>query len=243
MNRTTSRGVLAAGAMIIAAGALTACAGGPGGGPNAAANDAAAAKFVACLNGTGQTAKVLDGGQVGMLMPELDPEDGGRTLTTSGGGGDGPVATVTVFMDDDGAWMAASSADGYPEDGGMREAWTDCGAEVPEFEQPAPDMSGAGLEPVSREDMIESSLAFAECARGEGYADFPDPDADGMIDFPSGVTEDGFRSLLEACMDGDGMVFLPISPESAESFDFDWMAIMSEFGGGVGVAVPAERAQ
>ncbi len=243
MNHATRRGAFAASAVLLAAGALTACAGGPGGGGDPAANDAAAARFVACLNAAGQTAKVLDGGQVGLLMPEIDLDGGGAGTITAPEGGDGPVSSMAVFMDEDGAWMASSSADGYPVDGGMREAWTDCEAEVPEFEQPTPDMSGTGLTPVSRVDMLESSLAFAECARDEGYADFPDPDADGMVDFPSGMTEDGFRALLEACLPDDGMSFLPVSPDSAASFDFDWLAIMGEFGGASGVAIPAEPQQ
>jgi len=144
-------------------------------------------------------------------------------------------------MDEDGAWMAANSADAYPEEGGMREAWAGCETEIPEFEQPEFDMSQTEGTQISREDVIEASLAFAECARGEGYADFPDPDDNGMLDFPTGMTEDGFRSLLEACVDPDSGFGVPVSQESAESFDFDWITVMQEVTGnaGVGVAVPA----
>ncbi|MBO9578010.1 MAG: hypothetical protein J7480_04490 [Microbacteriaceae bacterium] len=237
MHRTINRPAMAAGMALIAVGALTACAPAPEDG-RSVENDAAAARFVACLDEAGQTAKLLDGGQVGLLLPD-EPGDEGSLATTQVGG-DGPVSSVAVFMDEEGAWMAGSSADAYPEAGGLRDAWLGCETEVPEFEQPKPDMSGVALQPASRADMIESSLAFAECARGEGYADFPDPDADAMLDFPPGFTEDGFRELLDACMAEDGMGFLPISPESAESFDFDWMSIMAEAGGGtMGIAVPA----
>jgi len=241
MNRMTMRSILSAGGLLVTAGVLAACAPAPGGGGGgAAANDGAATRFVACLEQAGQRAKVLDGGQVGLLMPDADT-GGGDSLAVTGSAGDGgPGFSVAMTMDEEGVWMAGSDASAYPEAGGVRDAWLGCEAEVPDFEQPAPDVSGAGLEPVSREDMLEAGLAFADCARDEGYADFPDPRADGLIDFPAGMTEDGFRSLLEACMSGDGAGFLPVSPESAESFDFDWLGVMAELGGGAtGIAVPA----
>ena len=203
-----------------------------------AGNDAAAVAFTACLNAAGQTAKIIDGGQVALLMSDDDTE----SLTTEGPDAGGGVKSATaVFLDDDGAWMAASSAEGFPSGGGMREAWTGCEIDVPAFEQPEFDMSqveGAGF---SREDVIEASLAFAECARGEGYADFPDPDENGVLDFPTGMSEDSFRSLLEACVDEDSGFGIPISEASSASFDFDWVSVMQEFtgAGGLGVAVPA----
>lgn len=231
--------------LALAALALAGCTAAPDDGKDAA-NDAAAVKFVACLNDEGQTAKIIDGGQVGMLMS--DDSFGGSSGTISAaplGEGDapegGPAVTVGISMDDEGTWMAASAAEGYPEDGGYREAWQTCADKVPEFEQPAPDMGdGANLTAVSSKDMLAKSLAFADCARGEGYADFPDPDDSGMIDFPL-MGEDEFRSLLEACLDKEGMFGVPISPDSAKAFDFDWFAVMAEFmGEGVqmGAAVP-----
>ena len=235
MNHTR---LLAIVPLALAAGLLAGCSA-PADGDNGAGNDAAAVAFTACLNDAGQTAKIIDGGQVGLLLPEA----GGEPWTGEAPGDDGGIqSAVAVFMDEDGAWMAAGSADAYPADGGMREAWADCEAEVPDFEQPEPDMSGAEVSTISREDMIEQSLAFAECARGEGYADFSDPDDNGMLDFPSGMTEDSFRALLEACISDAEGFGIPISPESAESFDFDWMSVMQEFvgeGSLSGVAVPA----
>jgi hypothetical protein len=202
-----------------------------------AANDRAAAKFVACLIDQGQTAKIIEGGMVGMLLPE--GEDGGPGLNSSAGG-DAPTSMSMMFQDDEGSWMASDAAGGYPEDGGMREAWTACAEEVPDFEQPAPDMSGGDGEShiVTREDAIEAGLAFAACARENGYADFEDPDAEGQIAISSDFTEDTFRSLLEACSDVLGGMGIPISQETAEALDFDWMSVMSEFiegpTGGVG---------
>jgi hypothetical protein len=238
---------LAALPLALAALALAGCTGAPDDGKDAG-NDAAAVKFVACLNDEGQTAKIIEGGQVGMLMPEggLGSADSSGGISLGGEGGapeGGPAVTVGISMDEDGTWMAASAAEAYPEEGGYREAWATCAAEIPEFEQPVPDMGGAGGggTTLSSADTLEKSLAFAECARGEGYADFPDPADNGMIDFPL-MGEDEFRSLLDACLDPeDGMFGVSISPESAEQFDFDWFAVMAEFMGGnimMGTAVP-----
>lgn len=230
---------LAVGALLLAG-----CTAAPDNGGDNAANDAAAARFVTCLEDEGQTAKIIDGGQVGVLMPDAPGDDGSVMSspgTTSDSGEGGPVGMVSVFMDEDGAWMASDSADSYPEEGGIRDAWTACELEVPEFEQPLPDISGADMQTFSVEDQIENSLAFAKCARENGYADFADPDDQGMIDLPLGITEDEFRSLLEACSEELGDFGIPISQESAESLDFDWIAVLGEFiDVNMGVAVPVE---
>lgn len=202
-------------------------------------NDAAAIKFVACLTDAGQTAKILDGGQVGLLMPELgSDEDAGAFAATGPGDEGGEPLMISMFQDDDGVWLAGSTSEAYPEEGGYREAWAACEAEVPEFTQPQPDMSEGVM--VGREEMIEAGLAFAECARDNGYADFEDPDADGQLGVPFGITEDEFRSLLDACFDKETGFGPAFSQESTEALDFDWIAVMSEFMGGSGmVAVPA----
>lgn len=204
------------------------------------ANDAAAIKFVACLNGEGQTAKIINDGQVGMLMPEMGGEGAaGLVMGTEAGAEGGEPVMMSVFQDDEGAWLAGSSPEAYPEEGGYREAWTACEAEVPEFTQPQPDMSEAIM--IGREEMIEAGLAFAACARDNGYADFEDPDADGQLSVPFGITEDEFRSLLEACFDDETGLGPVFSQESTEALDFDWIAVMSEFMGDAGmVAVPAQ---
>lgn len=210
--------------LAITAGLLAGCSAAPG----TVSTPDATAKFVACLNAAGQTAKIFEGGQVGLLMPEVSSDDGSVEAPVPSG--DGSVApSVAVFMDDDGAWMAAGSADGYPEDGGMRAAWAGCEADVPSFEQPVPNVAGENFEMISSEQIIQASLDFAACARDEGYADFADPDDNGMVAFPSGMSEDEFRSLLAACLGEDGIA-PGISPESAESFDFDWFSVMQEFG-------------
>ena len=234
MNHTR---LLAIVPFALAAGLLAGCSA-PADDDGGGGADAAAVAFTACLNAGGQTAKIIDGGQVALLMSVESME----SLNTPSQGDDGGAQSVaSVFMDDDGAWMAASNADAYPEEGGMRQAWADCETDVPDFEQPEFDLSQTEGTGISREDVIETSLAFAECARGEGYGDFPDPDENGMLDFPTGMTEDSFRALLEACITDDSAFGLPVSAESAASFDFDWISVMQEFtgAGGMGVAVPA----
>jgi hypothetical protein len=192
----------------------------------AAANDAAASKFVACLIAEGQTAKILKGGMVGILLPDgaLDdgPTDGGSQGTD---GGDAPLGMTSVIKDDDGEWQASSDAAGYPEDGGMRDAWTACAVEVPDFKQPDPATNG---DAPSSADQMKAALAFAKCARENGFADFPDPTDDGSMNLPSDITEDGFRGLLEDCFDPDAGGF-GISKELADSLDFDLMAVMDDF--------------
>lgn len=212
--------------LALTAGLLAGCTGEL---PADSSSDAAGA-FIACLNEAGQTAKIIEGGQVGLLMPEMS-SDGGM-VEAPVPSGDGSVApSAAVFMDEDGAWMAAGAADAYPEDGGMRAAWAACEAEVPEFEQPAPNLAGEELQTISREEIVQAGLDFAACARDEGYADFGDPDENGMVSYPLGISEDEFRTLLTACVPEDGLV-PGISQESTESFDFDWMSVLQEFGNG-----------
>jgi hypothetical protein len=218
----------AAGLLVLSAIVLAGCTADPG----AVSDPDATGKFVACLNASGQTAKIFEGGQVALLMPEMASETG-TIAAPPVDAGDGTVApSAAIFMDDDGPWMAASSADGYPEDGGMREAWAGCEKEVPGFSQPAPSMAGGEeLEMVSSEQIVQAGLDFAACARDEGYADFADPDENGMVAFPIGLSEDEFRTLLTACVPDDGIV-PGISQESTESFDLDWMSVLQEFGNG-----------
>lgn len=237
MARSKAHRSLAALPILVVAVALAACTATPEDGKDAAADDAAAKRFVTCLTDEGQTAKILDGGQVGLLLPDAPQDETGAGTLLDAAGGD---SMVMVFMDDDGQWMASTTADGYPEDGGMREAWMTCEEQVPEFDQPEPDISaveGANIETFSLADQMEASLAFAACARKNGYADFADPDADGMLELPRGITEDEARSLLDACSDALGDAFPMVSPKSLESLDFDWFAVAGEyFDGGFSVS-------
>lgn len=231
------RRALAAAPVMVAVVALAACAAPSAEKPDDAASDAAAARFVTCLTGEGQTAKILEGGLVGLLLPDAPGdsplgtvEDGGAIALSEGGGED---AGMTTFSSDaDGTWVASTTAAGFPEEGGQRAAWEACEEKVPEFSQPEPDMSaaeGAKTLSLSPDDLIEAGLDFAACARENGYADFADPDADGQITLPAGLTEDEARSLLEACKDSLGDMPPVVDQKSVESLDFDWFALISEY--------------
>lgn len=222
---------------VVALLALAACSA-PSGDDKAkdSANDAAAARFVTCLTGEGQTAKIVEGGQVGLLMPDAPGETGMGTLsdsTASLQAGEGEDLPMTmIFSDGDGTWLASTAASGYPEEGGQRAAWEKCEGEVPEFTQPEPDISaaeGAQTSMISPEKIIKAGLAFASCARDNGFTDFADPDADGMLTLPAGITEDEARSLLEACADSADEMPPMFTQESIEAADFDWFALMGEY--------------
>lgn len=217
--------------------ALSACSA-PAGDDKAddAANDAAAARFVTCLTEEGQTAKIVEGGQVGLLMPEVGGDGGMGTLSDSSvsvsvGEGEGEeMAMSMIFSDDDGTWLASTAASGYPEDGGQRAAWEKCEEEVPEFTQPEPDISmQEGTQMFSPEEFMQSGLDFAACARENGFTDFADPDADAMLELPAGITEDEARTLLDACADTAGDMPPMFTQASIEAVDFDWFAVMAEY--------------
>ena len=69
-------------------------------------------------------------------------------------------------------------------------------------------------------DNHDAALAFAQCVRDNGYAEFPDPDADGGFKF---LIEKGgqerFRKATEACRDlaPEGMRDEDVSPEQIDA--------------------------
>jgi hypothetical protein len=211
---------------------------------NGASSDEAVTRFVACLNDGGQVARIGDSGRAEVLI--AGPSDDGGSFTDGVPGGDSPSGagpgTMTMTQDSQGTWQSSDAAGGY-EDVGIQDAWTACEADVPEFEQPEADLSGADMQGQTIEQQIERSLAFAGCARDNGFADFPDPDDHGMLGFPDGMTEDAFRGLLESCVDTLEGGPIAISTDATESFDFDWMAVLQEYVGGIigGGAVPGEQ--
>jgi hypothetical protein len=224
MFDSKARRALAVMPAVVALFALAACAAPSEDKANDAANDAAAARFVTCLTGEGQTAKILEGGQVGLLMPDA-PGDGSMGTLSAGSAsisaGEGEEMPMTmVFSDDDGTWLASTAASGYQEEGGQRAAWEACEKEVPEFEQPEPDISaaeGSQTQMLSPEEFIEAGLAFAACARENGFTDFADPDADAMLTLPIGITEDEARTIFDACAEAAGEMPPMFTPETSTS--------------------------
>ncbi|PRB13231.1 hypothetical protein [Microbacterium sp. MYb62] len=236
MFDSKARRSLAAMPAVVALFALAACSA-PSGDDKAkdGANDAAAARFVTCLTDEGQTAKIVEDGQVGLLMPDAPADGGIGTLSDSSASlGEGEEMPFSMFItDEDGTWLASTAASGYPEEGGQRAAWEKCEEDVPEFTQPEPDISdseGSQTQMISPEELAESGLAFAACARKNGFTDFADPDADGMLVLPVAITEDEARTLLDACAESVGEGMPPMfTAESIEAADFDWYSVMSEY--------------
>jgi hypothetical protein len=220
-------------AMVL--GLLAACSGGTTATSDAskAANDKAAERFVACLTDQGQNAKIVqprgsDQGMVGILQPTDELGD----PSLSSGGSDtrgGDSVQITMFHDPDGSWLMGNSANAYPEDGGQRAAWKTCAKKVPDFTQPKANMSGGTK--VTSADVAKATLAFAKCARSTGFPDFADPNSNGQLTLPSGITEDEFRALLTACVGSDASIGIGFTKESSDALDFDWVSIMNEFMG------------
>ena len=221
-------------AMVL--GLLAACSGGGTATSDAskAANDKAALRFVACLTDQGQTAKIVqpkgtDEAMVGILQPSGD-DSGGPSLNTGGSGPDGGgQMQITMFSDADGSWLMGNTADAYPEDGGQRAAWKACAKKVPEFTQPKPNISGGHT--VTQADAAKAALKFATCARNNGFPDFADPDSQGQLSLPAGITEDEFRALLTACVAKNSPIGIGFTNESTDGLGFDWMSVMNEFMG------------
>ncbi len=234
MNSMVSRAAPLA-TVVLVAGLLAGCStGGQSGNasPDPAAALAAAPKFVSCLNTAGQNARIGKSGMVEVHQPDSTRNDSTTPpapgdLPKMGGGGTGMVSTGP-----DGTWLAGSTADAYPTDGGMRAAWTGCEKKVPDFKQPEPKLPNGGQMP-DHGAIVKASLAFAKCARGQGYADFADPGQDGSLVFPSGMTEDQFRSLLTACYDKKTTMPVLVSAQSSASFTFDWQTIVMQITGGL----------
>jgi hypothetical protein len=203
MFRSTHRRVTAglAGAAICASLLLTACSGASPEPSPEASDDAATEKFIACLQAGGLDARTGQDGRVSVKVP-IDADAEGRVEMgpppKSGGGG-----SVSIEVVDGAVYQSVDDADSFLEEWGITPIYADCEAEVPEFEQPASDMGGAGgpeLDPEVAAAQTELLLAFAECARENGVADFPDPEDASMV-VPATVDEDTFRSILTACGD------------------------------------------
>lgn len=235
MFDTKARRSMAVMPAIVALLAIAACSAAPKEeAPKDAANDAAAARFVTCLTTEGQTAKIVAGGQVGLLMPDSSGDSSvGMLSEATLSAEEGEDMPMTMFFSDaDGTWLASTTASGYPEEGGQRAAWETCEEEVPEFTQPKPDISfeeGSMTQMISPEDMIKAGLAFASCARKNGFTDFADPDTEGMLTLPVGITEDEARMLLEACADSVEDLPPMFTADSIEAAGFDWFALMGEY--------------
>lgn len=198
-HRRASTGLAAA--AVCVSFLLTACSGASPE-PSPQATDAAATeKFIACLRAGGLDARTSPNGRVLVKVP-IDVDSEGRIEEMGpppkAGGGN-----VSLEIIDGSAYQGVDDADSFLEEWGITPIYADCEAEVPEFEQPSADFGepgGEGLDPELEAAQTELLLAFAECARENGVADFPDPE-DGSMVVPESVDEATLRSILTACGD------------------------------------------
>ncbi|MFV0432922.1 MAG: hypothetical protein ACK5LO_02910 [Leucobacter sp.] len=227
MNTRTLLTALA-GFSLIGALALTGCAGSPPStarpAPNGQASDAAS-RFLACLTSAGVEAKINDQGMVLVKDPTAVSEGPGGSISTDSGGAE----SMMIESDEAGnAWAAPANADYFADDPNTQDAYAACEKAHPDFSQPQFDPTKDPEFTEMLGEQQEAALAFARCARENGYAEIADPDAGAMggsVMIPSGFTEDDFRALIEVCYDpSTGFGF-----GSDENLGFEPWTILEEF--------------
>ncbi|MBK7820428.1 MAG: hypothetical protein IPJ61_04975 [Tessaracoccus sp.] len=191
-------------ALALAAVALAGCGGAPTPAPSSltsakGADDAAT--FLACLTSSGVEARINDSGQVLVKVPtEGTAGKQGLHEISSESGGEGLLG---MEGDDAGnTWVAAAKATAFA-DADTQDAYAACEKRHPGFVQPPFDPN---TDPAHKEMLAEQekqALAFAQCARTNGFPQIADPDFSKMsgVLLPEDMTEDEFRELLKACWD------------------------------------------
>jgi hypothetical protein len=190
------------GLTIAGALALTGCTGNaksPEDLPAAQGSDEASA-FLACLTAADVDAKINTSGQV--LVKTSQQFDAGGTISSDTGNGD----VLTMESDDSGnLWVAPASSSYFIDDPDTQDAYATCEREHPDFAQPEFDPSS---DPGFQQDQAkqeEAALAFAQCARENGFTQIADPNPEFVsgIMIPDDFTESDFRTLAEACYKAD----------------------------------------
>ncbi|MFT4286464.1 hypothetical protein [Nocardioides sp.] len=222
----TTRNLFAALAGLTVAGALalTGCTAGsetpvePGESAQGGTEDAAA--FLACLTAAGVEAKITDSGQVAVKAGAGSAEGG---AVSSGDG------LLGMEGDDEGnTWVIPVDSAYFAGDAVTQDAYAACEAEHPDFEQPQIVPGEDPAEQEQQAEQEEAALAFAQCARANGYAQFEDPDFSraNALQIPADLTEAEFRAVLEECWDRDAAVFNLGQPLDAP---FEAWAVLEEF--------------
>jgi len=179
-----------------------------------------AASFLACLDSSGVDAKINSSGQVLVKAPAGSAEGG--VITSEDG-------ALAIEGDDEGnTWVVPVDATYFAQAPDIQEAYAACEEQYPKFEQPQFDASD---DPAFQEEMVEqeeAALAFAQCARSNGYSNIEDPDFSraNALQIPGDLTEDDFRSLLDECWDRHAPVFNFAQPVDAP---FEAWAVLEEF--------------
>ncbi|SMX92984.1 hypothetical protein BSP109_02679 [Brevibacterium sp. Mu109] len=182
-----------------------------------------ASAFLACLTAADVEAKINASGQVLVKVPG-QPGDGGQVSS-----GDGSGAGLLGMEGDEAGntWVAVQSADYFADTPDVQDAYAACEAEHPNFVQAQFDPSSNPDVAEELEGQEEAALAFAQCARENGFSQIADPDAamGGAILIPDGFSESDFRALAEECYDpASSFAFA-----SSEDLGFDPWMVLEEF--------------
>lgn len=212
-----------AGAALLGTIAVTGCTGTTESDPTEASDDGAS--FLACLTAAGVEAKINDSGQV-LVKIALEPgAEGGVSV-----GSDQGTGALGLEGDEAGdTWVVAADSSYFQDDPATQDAYASCERDHPGFTQPDRDPA-AGDPDVEAEQQAqeEAALAFAQCARANGYSQIEDPDYSqaNALQIPDDLTEDEFRDLVEQCWDRDAPVF-----NVGQSIDapFEAWAVVEDF--------------
>lgn len=186
------------------------------------AREQAARRFVSCLTDQGITARTEDSSDTYVIAgKQYSPKDlvSVRMLDATGAPANGDNDSVTsalypdvdsISSDDNGqAWVAfkdSSQMEGTPY-ASKQQAYADCEAKNPDFEQPLTGTFGHQEWP---EESIRASLEFAKSCRAKGFDWLPDPPKDTPgITIPDGVSDEQFLRFLKECPADD----LPIESQ------------------------------
>ncbi len=196
--------------------ALTACSSAPTAPESTDDASDAAGAFLACLTAAGVEAKINDNGMVLVKLPPQPSDSGEMSI-----GSDDGRALIIEGDSAGNSWVAAADASYFTDDPDTQDAYRACEAQHPAFAQPQYDPADDPRFQADIAKQEEAALAFAQCARANGYAQIADPDpqtAPGAIMIPDDFTEADFRALAEACYDpnstfafgtSDGAAFEP----------------------------------
>ena len=207
---------------IAAALALTGCSAGDA--PDAGGDEKdATAAFLACLTSAGMVAKVGDQGMV--LVKDAKSSANDSMLTYSGDS----TAIMTVTDDSGAIWVAPANADYFADDPAAKDTYSSCEKKHASFAQPQfdPNKSGPNREWTARQ--AELALAFAQCARTNGFTQIADPapaeaGSVAAIVIPDGFTETEFRALIDACWEPENSFVIG----AGEKLDFSPWAVLEE---------------
>jgi hypothetical protein len=168
--------------------------------PPAGQGSDGAAAFLACLTVADVEAKINTSGQV--LVKTSQRFDAGGVISSDTGNGD----VLTMESDDAGnLWVAPANSSYFIDDPDTQDAYATCEREHPDFTQPEFDPSNDAGFQQDQAKQEEAALAFAQCARANGFTQIADPNPEFVsgIMIPDGFTESDFRTLAEACYKAD----------------------------------------